>query len=291
MILIRKIAALSLLLALAVTAAVTTTASASSRPVRPVYLTGHSHWCTDTNPEFFGADDGMHVRVVPGTTRFTASYARWNGHWEDAYLITGWHDEPSSLCNGRTVKGTGGAKGAVLAPVRLRGPPVTASLYVTGTGTRLGFDLWLTAVRGEHTPTAMEHDRRTWEVLIEPGRKGHVYREGFVGWHRAFVGGGGRNRNVFDVRNLSLTALVRHLGIPGRYYWNAIGAGGEGPRGARFTVHSYHQQVRGDHPRLRHRKPKHHKKPEHKHRKPAPPRYFYPWPIILPKDHFPWPVV
>lgn len=231
-------------------------ASTANAAVRPTHLHGHSHTCSDTNPQYFLADDGLDVYTVPGTTYFTADLPG-NGRWKDAYWITGNHDESSSICDKRTVKGTGGAKGSVLHPGRINGPVVTADLHETGHRARLGLDVFAT-VKPYRTPTQMEADPRTWEIMIEPGRRGAIYHKGFVGWHRVYIGGGGSNPNSFNVRGLNLTALIKSLHIPGYYLWNAIGAGGETPGGS-FTVYSYHLHVRGEHPVLRHRRHKHSK--------------------------------
>jgi hypothetical protein len=193
----------------------------------------------------------MSVYPVPGTTNFTAYHTGVTGlgHWEDAYWVTGWHDENSAICAKRSVPGTHGGKAPSLHPGRVGGPHVSGGLTVKGVHTRAGFDLWLTAGRGEHTPTQMMADSRTWEVLVQPGTFGHVFVSGFVGWHRAYIGGG-------SLRNVNLTRLAQILGIPGGYWWNAIDAGGETASGW-FTVTSFWLHVQGDHPVIRHHRHKH----------------------------------
>ena len=231
---------------------------------RPRYLTGHSHSCSYTNPEYMLGDDGMAVHAYPGSRVFSAAFTGWRGkRWADAYWITGWHDENSSICNKRTVAGTVNAKGTSLVPGRLGGKLVTADLTEYGSGAqyalRLGFDLWLTAVPLA-TPTKMMHDPRTWEILLQPGTRNYVNRQ-FVGWHRIFMGVTGNwDHTVFSVHGLDLTRIAENLGVPRGYWWNTIGAGGEAG-GGWFTVTSYSLHIAGEHPVL------HHPKPKHKHRK------------------------
>lgn len=247
-------------------------ASASGRPT---HIYGRGHTCSYTNPEALLEVGGMNAYMKPGTMKFTAYHIpREVRPWEDTYwVLAGWLDDPVSICDKRTVKGTGGAKGSSYTLGRIRGPILRVSIHATGIHSRLGFDVWVTSKRGLHTPTEMEENPNTWEIMVEPGKLGHIYSQGFVGWHRVYIGGGGRNPDLYSVHNLNLDNLIRKLHIPGWYYWNGIDAGGETARG-HFSVQSASINIQGSHPKLRWkvqghpivspgRPPVKHKKPEH----------------------------
>ena len=240
------------------------TSGAASASTRPTWFSGGQHSCSYTNPEYMLSDWDMLVHTQPGTTKFTASHTNARpGRYEDAYWVTGWHDENSSICDKRTVVGTGGGKSTSLQPGTVGGATVTANFSAHGSSSsaRLGFDLWLTAGTSEHTPTAMEHDRRTWEVLIQPGRGS--LRDN-PGWHRDFIGIGG-HAGAMTVWGLNLTRLVEQAGVPRGYHWAAIDAGGETPRGS-FSVTTYYLHINGQHPVVT----KHGKKAVKKVAKPKP---------------------
>lgn len=216
--------------------------SIASAATRPTWLSGGQHSCSYTAPEYMLSDWDMAVHAYPGTTRFTATHTSSRGNrYEDAYWVTGWHDENSSICDKRTIPHSGGRKASSLKPGFLDGPQVSANFSAHGSG-RIGFDLWLTATTSEHSPTQMEHDSRTWEVLLQPG--GGAYRDN-PGWHRAYIGIGGRAGSL-NVYGLNLTALARKAGVPRWYSWAAIDAGGETPSGS-FTVSSYYLHIGGQH--------------------------------------------
>jgi hypothetical protein len=206
--------------------------------LKPVTVTGQGHMCSTTRTEYFLGDDGMLVHATEGTTHFTASPGP-SGKWEDAYWVTGFHNEGSSLCNARILPGTVSTRGRSLALGRLDDGTVTADLKasVTRGQVRLGFDLWLTAVQGERTAHQMERDPRTFEVMVQPG----TWRVNATdpGWHRVYVGASGSTDwNHFDVAGLNLTAIARAAGVPHGYYWTAVDAGGEALHGS-FAVSGY----------------------------------------------------
>ena len=206
--------------------------------LKPVTITGQEHMCSTTSTEYFLGDDGMLVHATEGTTHFTASPGP-SGKWEDAYWVTGFHNEGSSLCNNRILPGTVSTRGKSLALGQLDDGTVTADLKarVTSGQVRLGFDLWLTAVQGERTAHQMERDPRTFEVMVQPG----TWRVNATnpGWHRVYVGASGNTDwNNFDVADLNLTAVARAAGVPRGYYWTAVDAGGEALHGS-FAVSGY----------------------------------------------------
>lgn len=220
----------------------------ASASTRPAWLTAGQHSCSYTSPEYMLSDWDMLVHANPGTTQFTATHTNLRpGRYEDAYWVTGYHDESSAICDGRTVVGTGGLKAKSLTPGLLNGPAVTTNFSASGSNSaRLGFELWLTASTAEHTPTAMEADPSTWEILVQPGKG--MSRDN-PGWHRVEIGAGTGRAGALTVWGLNLTALAERAGVPHGYHWAAIDAGGETPGGS-FTVNSYYLHIAGQQPAL-----------------------------------------
>lgn len=234
--------------------------------IRPTHLVGGQHSCSYTSTEYMAANNNMSTYLKPGSTYAKAIWTPGHRPWEDFYWITGAHDEWSSICNSREIPGSHGKHGkSLLLPAKVNYPAIiTARMVAHGDG-RIGFDLWFTASRKETTPTEMEHDKRTWEVLVMPGNGHYIFRDN-PGWHRVYFGVLHREDGIVSFRNFSLTKVAKELHVPGNLYWMTIGAGAETDFGE-FYVDSYALQAefmtvgtpsppfRSYHPKRKHHRP------------------------------------
>lgn len=216
---------------------------------RPTHITGGGHTCSYTSPEYMLSDYNMDVQPSPGSTAFTAAWTPGHHPWEDAYWVTGYHDENSSICNKRELPGSHGKYGqSLVLPIRVSERKlITADVRAQGTG-RLGFDLWFAAGTAETGPSRMERDHRTWEIMVEPG-SGGVFRDN-PGWHRVYMAILPEHGGTVSFRGLDLTRIAQEAGVPGSNYWMAIDAGAETTYGS-FTVDSYALHIADQHPRPR----------------------------------------
>ena len=230
-----KVATAAILGALTV-AGLTSLPAYAKGPGRPVYLTGGGHSCSYTNPEYMLSDYDMAVRPSPGSTAFTATWTPGHKPWEDAYWVTGFHDENSNICNTRELPGSHGKYGKSLTlPVKVsRQILITADLRASGAG-RLGFDLWFSA-----------DTRETGPRMVEPG-SGGIFRDN-PGWHRVYMAVLPEHYGAVSFRGLDLTRFARDAGVPGSDYWMAVDAGAETTSGS-FTVDSYALHISGQHPK------------------------------------------
>lgn len=233
-------------------------------PVPTTHITNGQHTCSYTNPEYMASTWDMDVHTRPGTTSFTAEHTPLRG-FEDAYWVTGFHNENSSICDRRQVRpGVYGHSWAL--PIKVsKLPLITADFTASGEG-RIGFDIWLTADRRETGPSKMEHDSRTWEILIQPVHRWTNF--GNPGWHRIYLSMLPNHGGVISARALDITRVIRNLGVPGGEWLMAIDAGGETPSGS-ITVENYALHIGGQHPKPVHhpRHHKHHPKTHHPHKR------------------------
>ena len=207
----------------------------------------------------------MYVHTNPGSMGFTATWTGGHKPWEDAYWVTGYHDENSNICDRRELPGSHGKYGkSLVLPIKVsKRVLITADMRAMGEG-RIGFDLWFTARISETGPRKMEQDYRTWEVMIMPGNGRYIYRDN-PGWHRVYMGVLPEHYGIINFRGLDLTNLIRRAGVPGYDYLMAVDAGAETTMGS-FTVQSYALHIAGQHP-VPKPKPHHHPKPHHPKRK------------------------
>lgn len=220
--------------------ALTGTANAVTLPPTSLTPTSSLHdTCTLSSPDYLVSDEAMDVSIKRGSATLKATHVQPSGWWGSSYLVTGDNDEPSSWCNAYTTNKT------LHLPVSLSyNPAIKANFAATaGAGVRLGFDLWLAPTTNDSTPTKLEHDKRSYEILIAPGRDSS-YESDPAGhaWHRFYVtalGGTAKNTTTWG---FNLSTIIADLRVPRNYDVIAVDAGGESDSG-NFSVSDYYLSI------------------------------------------------
>lgn len=207
-------------------------------------LSAGEHGCTYTNPEYIVSDVNADVHFTPGTVQFTATHRHVPGrsNWNDTYLITGYNRGSNAvvLCGHYGRDYAYRLPFSATAPVRIR-----SSLSYTAHGqsaNMIGWDLWLVRngeEASETTSWGMQSDHRTVEIMVIPGRYGHIFTVNGR-WHRVYIGGGSM-QNV-DLQYLMRVAMRASRVNPANYQWQVIGAGAEFTRGT-FSVRNYNLSI------------------------------------------------
>ncbi|MBO0803855.1 MAG: PASTA domain-containing protein [Nocardiopsaceae bacterium] len=220
--------------ALAAASATTVLSTGVARADTVTRMTGSEKACTETNPEYIIADQNETITGIHGT-RFTS--VAHGPRYDSAYLVTGYSrgNNSDSLC------GHWGDDSFELPLKASSGARISGHMSYSRSrnSVRPGWDIWLVPAGAEYKDTSagtMERNSRTVEVMVEPGRPGHVYNIGTQpGWHRAYIGA--RLGNA-DLAARVDEALARFRLRRSQYYWEAIDGGSEAPGGT-FRMRSY----------------------------------------------------